>query len=75
MVADKTVTMTDIAETLVSVDIVHISSFPHTLQEFHMPTVGDAAYINPVVHFLLNTSQRLTVNTSEYTHDPLLQLF
>ena len=38
-------------------------------------TVGDAADINPVVHFLPYMSQHLTVYISDYVRDTLLQLY
>ena len=49
----RTVTKTDIAETLVSVDRVSIQ-VSHVLQEIFVSTVGDAADINrtpvPTIH-------------------------
>jgi hypothetical protein len=39
-----------------------------------MFTLGDAADVNPVIKFLSHTLKHLTVDSSDYLHDPSSQL-
>jgi hypothetical protein len=38
-----------------------------------MCTLGDAAYVNPVIKFLRHALQHFVVDSSDYIHDPLSQ--
>jgi hypothetical protein len=38
-------------------------------------TLDDAADINPVIKFLSHTLQHLAVDSSDYLHEPLSQLW
>jgi hypothetical protein len=40
-----------------------------------MSTLGDEADVNPVIKFLPHTLQHLAVDSSDYFHDPLSQLW
>jgi hypothetical protein len=50
------------------------SSCP-TLQVLDIPTLGDAADVNPVIKFLPHTLQHLVVDSSNCLHDPSSQLW
>ena len=66
--------MTDMEERFVPEDTVSILVSVHTLQVFHMPTIGDSADIDPIIQLLLYTYQDLMVNTSDCMPNPLSQL-
>ena len=53
---DRTVTMTNIDETVVSVYRVSLKVSVHILQVFHMPTVDDSADIDPIIQLLPYTT-------------------
>ena len=66
--------MADMVERFVPEDRVPLKVLIHTLQVFHMPTVGDSAGIDPIIQFLPYTYQHLMVNTSDCMLNPLSQL-
>ena len=50
-------------------------SFCLTIQVLDMSTLGDAVDVNPVIKLLPHTLQHQAVDSSDYLHDPLLQLW
>jgi hypothetical protein len=50
-------------------------SFCPALQVLDMSTLGDAAYVNPVIKFLQHTLQHLSIDSRDCLHDPSSQLW
>ena len=69
-------TKTDTAERSISTEReVDNPSFCPTLQVLDMCTLGEAAYVNPVIKFLRHALNHLAVDSSDCLQDTLLQLW